>query len=217
VKRCRKRDIHEEANKVTGISFGPGNDLSARLYDKTLEITKSGKEYLKALWAENGYVEGDTVLRLEFQSRRDVFPPAMKGVAIQTLPHLGVWWRYLGTEWLRLAIPSDSDETVTRWPTHPAWQALVQAWDIPPDAPPMLRVSKSRAPSDDVLFKNGFWGLSSFMAREGIEDLVEGMEAFLKAAKRYHGRIPTVRGPTRLHRSQAALEGSALQHASAQP
>ena len=32
------------------------------------------------------------------------------------------------------------------------------------------------------------------MAREGIEDIVEGMEAFLKAAKRYHGRFPQSEG-----------------------
>jgi len=194
IKRCRKRDIHEEGDRVTGISFGPGNELSARLYDKTLEITKSGKDYLKPLWAAKGWQEGETVWRMEFQSRREAFAPAMKGVAIQTVPHLGLWWRYLATEWLRLVVPSDSDETRMRWPTHPVWNEIAGVWDVPPDVPPMRRVTKTRAPTDDAIFKNGFWGLSSFMAREGIEDLVEGMEGFLRALKRYHGRFPQSEG-----------------------
>jgi hypothetical protein len=189
VKRCRKRDIHEDANRITGISFGLGNELSARLYDKTTEILKSGKDYLKPLWTAKGWQEGETVWRMEFQSRRESFPEPLRGFAEDALPHLAAWWRYLATEWLRLAIPSISDDTRTRWPTHPVWDSIADVWDVPPDAPSMLRVTKSRAPSDEALFKNGIWGLSSFMAREGIEDLREGMEKYLLALKQYHARF----------------------------
>jgi hypothetical protein len=194
LKRCRKRDIHEEANRITGVSFGPGNELSARLYDKTFEITKSGKDYLKPLWAAQGWQEGETVWRMEFQTRREGLPDALKGQAFSALPHLGAWWRYLATEWLRLAIPSDSDETRTRWPTHPVWQAIADAWDVPPNAPLMTRVTKDRAPTDDLIFKNGLWGLSSFMAREGITDIGEGLGEFLNALSRYFDKIPASGG-----------------------
>jgi len=194
LKRCRKRDIHEEADRVTGISFGAGNELSARLYDKTLEITKSGKEYMNALWALEGRQEDEDVWRMEFQTRRDALPEALKGAAYEALPHLGAWWRYLCGEWLRLVVPSDSDDTRTRWITNPVWKVIGEAWDVPPDAPPMTRVTKARAPSDHLLFKQGMWGLSSFMAREGIADLMEGAEAFLKAFRRYHDKIPASGG-----------------------
>jgi len=185
VKRCKKRDIHEESNRLTGISFGAGNEISARLYDKTTEILKSHKDYLKPLWAAKGWHEGETVWRMEFQTRREGLPDALKGAASSTLADLGAWWRYLATEWLRLALPSDSDETRSRWPTHPVWEALAHVWDLPYDAPPMTRASKSRAPTDNIIFKAGLWGLTSFMAREGITELDEGIAEFLHGLEAY--------------------------------
>ncbi|HEX8710981.1 MAG TPA: hypothetical protein VF730_03835 [Terracidiphilus sp.] len=186
VKRCKKRDIHEENNRVTGISFGPGNEISARLYDKTLEILKSSKLYMRPLWAMNGWQgDSETVWRMEFQTRREGLPEALKGSAYAALPNLGAWWRYLATEWLRLALPSDSDETRSRWPTHPVWQNLADVWESPDDAPPMTRVTKARAPTDDAIFKSGLWGLTSFMAREGITELDDGIGEFLHALGTY--------------------------------
>ena len=206
VKRCRKRDIHEDRDRITGISFGPGNELSARLYDKTAEIIKSGKDYLKPLWEAKGWKEGETVWRMEFQSRREAFPDPLKRIAVDALPHMGAWWRYLATEWLRLAIPSESDDTRTRWPMHPVWDALAKAWEVPPDAPLMTRVPKGRAPSDEILFKNGLWGLSSFMAREGITDIGEGLGEFLDALGRFHEQIPASGGLSGYMQRKARLK-----------
>lgn len=185
VKRSKKRSIHEEADTVTGIVFGAGNEVSARLYDKTRELLKSGKGYLKPLWAEEGWCEGSQVWRMEFQIRREGLPVEMHGDAAIALDCCGSLWRYLCHDWLRLAIPSESDETRSRWPTHPLWEDLARVWDIDPEAPPLTRVSKSRLPSDDRLFRHGISGLSSFMAREGITDLGEGMGAFLHALDAY--------------------------------
>src|SRR6185437_2039876 len=186
VKRCRKRDIHEENHRVTGVSFGPGNEISARLYDKSLEIRKSNKFFLRPLWAMNGW-RGDqeTVWRMEFQVRREALPSVLKGPALDVLPHLGALWKYLATDWLRLALPSESDDTRSRWPTHPVWEVLANVWDVPADAPPMQRVTKARAPDDATLFKQGLWGLSSFMAREGITNLEDGVGGFLHALETF--------------------------------
>lgn len=186
VKRCRKRDIHEDRDYVTGITFGAGNEISARLYDKTRELLKSGKDYLKPLWAAQGWEEGQTVWRMEFQVRREGLPAELKGPAIGAVPLLGLLWRYLTTEWLRLAMPSDSDDTRTRWPVHPIWHALVSVFDVPPEVSPLMRVSKTRLPTDDAIFKAGLWGLTSFMAREGITQLDHGLGEFLQALQVYH-------------------------------
>jgi hypothetical protein len=194
VKRCRKRSIHEEANRITGISFGAGNEVSARLYDKTAETAKTGKDFLTPLWSAKGWKPGETVWRMEFQTRREGLPDALKGSAAYALQHLAAWWRYLATDWLRLAVPSESDDTRTRWPTHPVWDELAQVWDVPPDAPLMQRVTKARAPSDKVLFKNGLWGLSSFMAREGISDYDHGVVEFFDALDRYYEANPLSEG-----------------------
>ena len=186
VKRCRKRDIHEDRDYVTGMTFGAGNEVSARLYDKTRELLKSGKEYLKPLWAAEGWEEGQTVWRMEFQVRREGLPDELKGAVVDALPLLGLLWRYLTTEWLRLAIPSGTDDTRTRWPVHPLWEALAGVFDVPPEASPLVRVTKTRAPGDDAIFKAGLWGLTSFMAREGITEVDHGLGEFLQALKVYH-------------------------------
>ncbi len=186
VKRCRKRDIHEDRDYVTGMTFGAGNEVSARLYDKTRELLKSGKEYLKPLWAAEGWEEGQTVWRMEFQVRREGLPDELKGPASDAVPLLGLLWRYLTTEWLRLAIPSGTDDTRTRWPVHPLWEALAGVFDVPPEAAPLVRVTKTRAPGDDAIFKAGLWGLTSFMAREGITQLDHGLGEFIQALQVYH-------------------------------
>ena len=125
--------------------------------------------------------DGETVWRMEFQIRREGLPVQMRDAATDALGHSGSLWRYLCDDWLRLSVPSGSDDTRTRWPTHPLWEDLSRVWDIDPEAAPLTRVPKARLPSDDRLFRHGISGLSSFMAREGITDLGAGMGAFLQA------------------------------------
>ena len=186
VKRSKKRAIHEECDEVTGISFGSGNEVSARLYDKTRELVKSGKDYMRPLWAAEGWDGAAQVWRMEYQIRREGLPEAMKGAATEALPLCGNLWRYLCDDWLRLAIPSNSDDTRTRWPTHPLWEDVARLWDIDPEAPPMTRVTRARLPSDYRLFRHGISGLSGFMAREGITDYGEGLGEFLQAMEAYY-------------------------------
>ena len=160
----------------------------ARLYDKTLEILKSRKDYLRALWADAGWQEGETVWRLEFQLRRE----ALRGLKIAQVDDLlkqrGALWRYCTTDWLRLTLPNPNDETRARWPSHPLWSAIQGvAWDGA-DAPALYPVRRSRVPADDYLFRNGLGALTSFMAREGISDLAEGLGAYLAAMDDYHAK-----------------------------
>ena len=186
IKRSKKLSIHEECNEVTGISFGSGNEVSARLYDKTREIRKSRKRYMEPLWTEAGWDGQAQVWRMEFQVRREGLPEAMCGPAGDALQLCGNLWRYLCDEWLRLAVPSESDETRSRWPTHPLWHGLTRVWDELPDAAPLTRVPRARLPSDDQLFRAGISGLTSFMAREGIADVGHGLGEFLHALERYY-------------------------------
>ena len=171
---------------MTGISFGSGNEVSARLYDKTRELLKSGKDYMRPLWTAEGWNGQEQIWRMEFQIRREGLPVQMQGPAGEVLECCGSLWRYLCDDWLRLAVPSDSDETRSRWPTHPLWEDLSRLWDIDPETPPLTRVPRSRLPSDDRLFRHGISGLSSFMAREGITQLDEGLGEFLHALEAYY-------------------------------
>jgi hypothetical protein len=123
---------------------------------------------------------------MEFQIRREGLPEPLLGAALDALEQAGNLWRYLCDDWLRLALPSVSDETRSRWPTHPLWASLAQVWDIDPETPPLTRVPKTRVPEDDYLFRAGIAGLTSFMAREGITDLDHGLGEFLHALERYY-------------------------------
>ena len=186
VKRCKKRALYDDDDRFTGIAFGQGGKISARLYDKTHEILKSKKNYLKPIWAAAGWQEGQTVWRLEFQVRREALPETITSSIERFVQHQSIFvWSYCTSEWLRLTVPNENDETRSRWPNHPLWDVLAFLGDVM-GAPTRLRVPKQRIPSDDSLFKKGIWGLTSFMAREGITDLGEGFANYLRGMERFH-------------------------------
>ena len=67
VTRARRISEHSMDRVFSGFSIGLGGDISARLYDKTLEIRESGKDFLIPIWQMNGWSGEGTVYRLEFQ------------------------------------------------------------------------------------------------------------------------------------------------------
>jgi hypothetical protein len=186
VTRAHKINTYSDQREFTGWSIGLGGVLSARLYDKTLELRQSHKDYLKPLWQAAGWREGQSVWRLEFQFKREVLNEL--GVAsipllLSSLPGL---WGYAVGSWLRLTVPNPEDATQTRWPNHPLWDRLAGVpWDSA-NGVQLGRLRKSRLPSDQSMFVNGLGGLTSFMASQGITDLGEGFGEFLAHAERFH-------------------------------
>lgn len=170
----------------SGWAIGQGGDMSARLYNKILEIQTSGKEYLFGLWRSAGWNPGSPVWRLEFQMKRETL--TQKGLAKLdgVLAHLNGLWSYATTEWLRLTLPNADDQTRSRWPIHPLWGYLSSV-DWESDGGPLLkRYTPQRTPKNDKLFNLAFSNLVAFMAREGISDLYEGQEAFITALYAFH-------------------------------
>lgn len=185
VNRARKRTSHEDRGHLSGLSFGMGGVIAGRLYDKTLEIESSGKTYLYDIWREAGWQGEQPVWRLEFEFKREV----LHQLGIETVPELlarraALW--YYAMCWLRLAVPSSTDNSKDRWPNHPLWDVLTQAnWGVE-RGEPLTRTRKTRAPSDKYLFEVGIGPVTSFMAREGITDFDEGLQRFRIAAHDYH-------------------------------
>jgi len=186
VTRARKFGMHYVNRRFSGWSIGLGGDMSARLYDKTLELETSRKDYLRPLWREAGWRDGETVWRLEFQFRRPVLIELGVFTVSDLGANLGGMWRYASENWLRLTVPDPDDSNRTRWPLHPVWEALSRADWNDPDPPLLARLRKERVPSDESLFINGMAGITSFMAREGIRDLDEGLGEFIAHAHRFH-------------------------------
>ena len=184
--RGRKRGIYSEGQQFTGQTFGAGGIISARLYDKTFEITRSKKTYLLDLWRAAGWDGVSPVWRMEFQIRRAALPTELTtsvSVFLETLP---MTWAYLLNQWLRLAVPNAGDDSRERWATHPLWDVLAAIY--PSTTPANIRAPLTRTPSDQILFTNGLGALSSFMAREGITDMGEGFDEYLRRAQQFHAK-----------------------------
>lgn len=195
ITRTQSIDLHYRYGCFSGWSFGLGSEVSARLYDKTLEIEKkSRKYYLHELWHATGWDMQRKVWRMEFQVKRDALV-TLRVLKIADLLNLqdGLW-RYFTENWLRLAVPSSSDSNQTRWPNHPLWDDITRAFQQKDEQPKLERHSPMRIPSDTHLFVNGLAGLTSFMAREGISDLGEGFGEYMHQAKKFHDEIYEVPG-----------------------
>ena len=187
VTRTGAIDLHYRYGQFSGWSFGMGGDISARLYDKTLEVEKkSHKFYLHELWHAAGWDGERKVWRMEFQAKRDVLV-TLNVLKVEHLLQLQAGlWAYFTEDWLRLAVPSPTDSNQTRWPNHPLWDDITKTFRQEVEQSKLQRFSSMRPPSDAQLFVNGLGGVTSFMAREGIADMGEGIGEYLHQAKEFH-------------------------------
>jgi len=169
----------------TGWAVGLGSVIAMRLYDKVTEIIKSQKNYLIPLWQQAGHQVGVPVWRLEFQFKRDF----LKQKEIQQfdlcLANLGGLWSYATTEWLKLTVPNEADQTRSRWPIHPLWAVLASVdWESN-ESPLKSRFKNDRAPSEEASLDRGFSGLTTWMAIHGLDDHVEALHRYTSALSRH--------------------------------
>lgn len=102
--RARNVAWYADQTEFTGWAIGQGGPISARLYDKTIEIKKSGKDYLKEIWLEDGWNGADHVWRMEFQLlRAPLVELGIKSIAGLKGNVAGLW-QYLTEDWLRLTV-----------------------------------------------------------------------------------------------------------------
>lgn len=166
---------YTEGGEFTGWGIGAGGPLLCRLYNKTIEIQKSGKEYLHLLWKERGWNGSDPVWRLEFQFRHQVLKQFDLAGFRSAMDSLKGLWTY-AMAYVRLAVPNPGDKNRTRWATHPLWVALGGV-DLAGDPGPLYRDHKpTRTPSREFLARYAFSVATSYMAREGISDFDWGWE-----------------------------------------
>lgn len=167
---------------LTGFSVGMGGDMSARLYNKTLEIANSNKLFFLEIWKKKGW-DGETVWRLEFQLRRALLTEMSINTVIDLHRCINDTWRYAACDWLRLAV-NDGDENRSRWPTDELWKKIQEVIFGDGTFTGITRyVDKSRVPADATLFKGGIGYITSHAAKHGIENLDDALNGFAKDAK----------------------------------
>lgn len=172
----------------SGWSIGLGGIMSARLYNKLLEIVVSGKAWIVPLWKQTGWDEQSPVWRLEFEIKREVLTQKQLGKLSAVLKHLDGLWSYATTEWLRLTIPNGDDKTRSRWAIHQLWALLASADWEGNGGPLDKRFSPSRSPNDDKLYQAAYSAILSYMAKHGFDatELYEATEDFLACAYSFH-------------------------------
>ena len=162
-------EIHQyaEGPVFTGWTVGAGGVLMARLYEKLIESAKSGKDYLRGLWRQAGWDGEQPVWRMEFEFKRELLVQLGLDSVHSVLHGRDGLWAYATEKWLRLCVPSETDDTRSRWPLHPLWQAL-QEVDWNGDGGPLLRTYKpSRAPGSDYLGSRALAVMASVAALIG--------------------------------------------------
>lgn len=180
VTRATYNGAHHICAALSGFSFGRG-EVTARIYDKTLELAQSGKEWMRAVWESSGYDVTAPVWRLEFELRREALRQMRMGSLPGAFEHLGRLWEYLTTRWLRLTMPGATDRR-ERWKTDPAWEVLADAWLVDSGCE-IVRVRK-HCHDRERLLSGIFGGLKSLAALDGHNTLgaaVKGAEVCLLA------------------------------------
>ncbi|MED4782697.1 replication initiation factor [Brevibacillus choshinensis] len=152
--RARKKEEcfvsgeYTNGRKFSGFRVGIGGPLLARIYNKTMEIQKSGKDWFKQIWREHGWNEDKDVWRVEFQLRREV----LKEFSIHTIEELlekeNNLWAYLTHEWL--TIRQQSSDNVSRWKIKRKWTAIQKA-DMKYEASPLIREKVKQGSLEQLL------------------------------------------------------------------
>lgn len=102
---------HLSHKKLTGFSIGKGK-LSARLYDKPLEIRQQSKKFwMYDIWGIKEVPENRKVIRVEFQFRREL----LKQLAINDISdlflHCDNIWAYCTQRWLKFQTNPEKHHT----------------------------------------------------------------------------------------------------------
>lgn len=126
ITRAKKRDLHMDGKVVSGFSFGRGA-LTARTYDKSLEVRESRKDWLFDRW---GCDREAKVCRVEYQIRRRTLSRFHIESIADLVSNTQSLWNYC-THWLSMR--AEDNKIVTRRSLTPLWKK-VQAVRFKPQA-----------------------------------------------------------------------------------
>lgn len=112
----------------TGYRIGSGA-LIGRIYDKSLEITISKKEWFKTIWSANGWDGESRVIRAEFQARRDFLKKMSVDSFLSLCERLADMWRYYTHDWLTIRIPC-GDSHRHRWEVAEWWKVIQDGFTL---------------------------------------------------------------------------------------
>jgi hypothetical protein len=129
VARADKRRTYENGDDLTGLQWGVGGAVLARIYDKSRETEDKGSDWWPDVWSRSAaYVPGLQVERVEYQVTRDFLRQRNLDDPEAVLNLRRSIWKYLTRDWLSLRVTSP-DSNRSRWPVANVWE-VVQAADL---------------------------------------------------------------------------------------
>ncbi|GER86683.1 hypothetical protein KDW_08450 [Dictyobacter vulcani] len=121
--------------RIATLDFGShASELSAQIYNKTLEIKKHQKQWFEAIWRSNGWDGVSEIWRIEFRFKRKFLNKYDLNEAFSVIEQFEALWKYATEEWLRFVdLNQSSDSNTSRLPTHPVWELVQQAYSVQHD------------------------------------------------------------------------------------
>jgi hypothetical protein len=177
--------FHKFGDQFSGFEFGrrTSKTVCARIYNKTMEVMKSGADFWPDLWGSR-YDPSKPVIRVEFEIGKlglGQFEVTTPGEAIEKA---GAIWRYCTDQWLTLR-DVGVDQTRSRWSIAEQWK-VVQGASLSDGAHGIKRVYDGRKRGDLRKLAPPLIGcLTSFAALLGVETLEEVMDQLPQFSHRY--------------------------------
>ncbi len=153
--------------RLSGVAWSLRSPIAFVQYDKALEVRRTGKTHMPAIWQAHGYTGTESVVRHEARLKRaalrDLRLPGVDAAVLDDplrfLEHLPeVWATVVGqaeecpaaveAAWIRRVVPTE-DANRSRWPTDPAWR-VVQDAAFTPEPAPVRRLLRRKQQAGDV-------------------------------------------------------------------
>jgi len=136
---CRSHALrtHEVQDRLTGFEIGSGG-IRARLYDKAEEIkVKSNKTWMYDIWKLESVPPHATVVRVEFQLRREVLRELGIDSVWDLLNHPRNVWTYCTRDWLKFM--NDPKLHFDNREVMPWWKSVQDGFHASEHDQPLLR------------------------------------------------------------------------------
>ena len=201
-----KIEHHVECRRDTGYRFGSG-DLVGRFYDKTNEIKVSQKEWMKEAWKAEGWDGETTVVRYEFQCRRNFLKEMSVNSFEELKERLADIWRYCTHDWLRVC-DQGANTNQSRWKSKDYWTLIQQSFRLFGQAYGVLRMKSKKVRYDHLLKEIRGCCVSAvavlgsrlgtatgmFKLKQDLQDMLQS-EDFLTAVAKRQGLVANLGKP----------------------
>jgi len=188
--RANALAMRGDCGDLTGWEFGRKGTktISARIYDKTLEVEQKGNDYWLDIWGD-AYEPELPVLRVEFEFGREGLREFRIDLPGEAIDASGALWVSATHEWLSYRSPTD-DQTRSRWPVAPEWEQVQRA-RLADGAAGLDRIREGRRLGTLRTLGPSLVGyLAAFGANVGtvgIGDTCEALPRFLEHYSRWSG------------------------------